>query len=71
MEHIGHSKDKRASDILRCMEGEYAYYVDHDKRRAEELLNDAIRINSNKEYAKRALQRIYRITGDKAKADKI
>ncbi len=71
MEQIQKSKDKRAYDILRCMEGEYAFYVNHDQKRAEDLLNEAIHINSNKEYAKRALQRIYRITGNKAKDEKV
>lgn len=71
MDQICNSKDKRAPEIFRCMEGEYAFYVDHNKTRAEELLVEAIHLNNNKEYAKRALQRIYKITGDIGKANKL
>lgn len=68
MLHIRNSKDKRAVEIFRCMEGEYAFYVEHDKSKAEDLINDAILLNSNKEYAKRALHRIYKITGRQDKS---
>lgn len=57
------SPDVKADDILRCMHGEFAFYVKGDFDKANELLLEAINLNDNKSYPKKSLLEIYRKKG--------
>ena len=57
------NKDTRALDVFRCMEGEYAYYVNGNFSDAIRILNEAKKINENKLYPMKALLSIYRREG--------
>lgn len=50
----------KAADMLRCMTGEYAYYVENDYEKAKRILLDAIERNENKSYPKKSLREISR-----------
>lgn len=52
--------DHKAEDMVRCMVGEYAYYVKNDFNKARQLLLDAIQFNENKNYPKKSLREIYK-----------
>lgn len=57
------SPDIKSVDILRCMKGEYAYYVDSNLKLANDVLLEAIQLNENKNYPKKSLSEIYRKEG--------
>lgn len=57
------SGDIKAEDIYRCMEGEFAYYVENNLEKANDILLEAIRLNENKNYPKRSLLEIYKKDG--------
>ena len=50
----------KAADMLRCMTGEYAYYVENDYEKAKRTLLDAINRNENKSFPKKSLREISR-----------
>lgn len=58
MEVMRARKEKKAVDFFRCMEGEYAYYINGDYEEAINILNQAKRLNENSEYPERAIKRI-------------
>ncbi len=53
----------KSDDILRCMKGEYAYYVESNLESANAILLEAIQLNENKNYPKKSLSEIYRREG--------
>lgn len=57
------SPDIKADDILRCMQGEFAYYIENNVNKATEILLEAIQLNQNKSYPKKILLEIYRLEG--------
>jgi tetratricopeptide (TPR) repeat protein len=57
------SPDVKSDDILSCMEGEFAYYVENDFEKANDILLEATKINKNKSYPKKSLLEIYRKEG--------
>lgn len=63
MEAVKSSADVKSEDILRCMQGEYAYYIEHKFEKANEILLEAISLNQNKNYPKKSLMEIYRKKG--------
>jgi len=63
MQSIESSPDFKSDDILRCMKGEFAYYVDNNIKLANEILLEAIQLNENKNYPKKSLSDIYRREG--------
>lgn len=63
MEAVESSPDIKSEDILRCMQGEYAYYIENDFNKANDTLLEAIKINRNKNYPKKSLLEIYRKRG--------
>ena len=52
--------DRKAEDMVRCMKGEYAYYVKNDYGASCSLLLDAIQQNVNTKYPKKSLREICR-----------
>ena len=52
--------DHKAEDMVRCMKGEYAYYVRNDLNRARLLLLEAVQLNENKNYPKKSLWEVYK-----------
>lgn len=63
IEQARRNKDKRASDVLRCMEGEYEYYINGNFSIAENYLREASKLNVNPLYPLKALLIIYRKEG--------
>lgn len=63
MEAVKSSSDVKSEDLLRCIHGEYAYYIEHDFEKANEILLEAISLNQNKNYPKKSLLEIYRKKG--------
>lgn len=63
MDAIKFSPDIKSDDILSCMQGEYAYYIEGDFEKANEILLEAIKINQNKNYPQKSLIEIYRKEG--------
>jgi tetratricopeptide (TPR) repeat protein len=63
MDAVKFSPDTKSNDILSCMQGEYAYYVERDFKKAEEILCEAINVNHNKSYPQKSLSEIYRNEG--------
>lgn len=63
MKSVKSSPDIKADDILRCMNGEYAYNIDSNIKEATEILLEAIKLNQNKNYPKKILLEIYRKEG--------
>ena len=61
MTAVESSPDIKADDILRCMKGEYFYYVEDNFKKANDILLEAIRLNQNKSYPKKSLLEIYKI----------
>ena len=55
------SPDIKSDDILRCMQGEFTYYIENDFKKANEILLEAIKINQNKSYPKKSLLEIYKM----------
>ena len=64
MSAVKNSSDIKAEDIYRCMEGEYAFYIEDEFERANEILLEAIKLNENKSYPKRSLLGIYKKNGN-------
>lgn len=64
MSAVKNSSDIKAEDIYRCMEGEYAFYIEDEFERANEILLEAIKLNENKNYPKRSLLGIYKKNGN-------
>ena len=54
------SMSPKATDMLRCMKGEYEYYVKNNLDAATEILLEACDRNENKKYPKRSLFEIYK-----------
>jgi tetratricopeptide (TPR) repeat protein len=52
--------DHKAEDMVRCMKGEFAYYVKNDLNRARLLLLEAVQLNENKNYPKKSLWEVYK-----------
>lgn len=63
MNAVGLSPDIKSEDILRCMKGEYAYYVESNLKLANEILLEAIKLNENKNYPTKSLSEIFRKEG--------
>ena len=63
IEEVERSNHSKATDVCRCMQGEYSYYVEHDIQKAISILNEALKINENKMYPKKSLLEIYRRQG--------
>lgn len=63
MNAVESSPDIKSDDILRCMKGEYAYYVESNIEKANEILLEAISLNDNKNYPKKSLSEIYKKEG--------
>lgn len=59
MENAKSNPDTRANDVLKCMKGEYAYWVKHEFSEAVEILTEAERTNQNRRYPLKALLLIY------------
>lgn len=60
IESMKGSMSTKAADMLRCMEGEYEYYVNGDINKAKEILLYAVDCNENKKYPIRSLREIYK-----------
>lgn len=60
MNAVESNPDIKSDDILRCMKGEYAYYVESNLDLANDILLEAIQLNENKNYPKKSLSVIYR-----------
>ncbi len=63
MNAVESNPDIKSDDILRCMKGEYAYYVESNLDLANDILLEAIQLNENKNYPKKSLSEIYRKEG--------
>ncbi|MEZ4874761.1 MAG: TIR domain-containing protein [Flavobacteriaceae bacterium] len=63
MSAVESNPDTKSDDILRCMKGEYAYYVESNLRSSNDILLEAIQLNDNKNYPKKSLSEIYRKEG--------
>lgn len=63
MNAVEKSPDVKADDILRCMQGELAFYVENNFEKANDILLEAIRLNDNKNYPKKSLLEIYKRNG--------
>lgn len=63
MNAVESNPDIKSDDILRCMKGEYAYYVESNLKLANDILLEAIQLNDNKNYPKKSLSEIYRKEG--------
>lgn len=63
MNAVESNPDIKSEDILRCMKGEYAYYVESNLELANDILLEAIQLNENKNYPKKSLSEIYRKEG--------
>ncbi|WP_127018807.1 toll/interleukin-1 receptor domain-containing protein [Flagellimonas beolgyonensis] len=63
IDSMASSSDIKAEDILNCMRGEFAYYIEKNFEKANSILLDAIKLNQNKSYPKKSLQEIYKIEG--------
>lgn len=63
MNSVKSNPDIKSDDILRCMQGEYAYYVENDINKANEILLEAIKLNQNKNFPKKSLSEIYKNAG--------
>lgn len=63
MNAVESNPDIKSDDILRCMKGEYAYYVESNLDLANDILLEAIQLNENKNYPKKSLSVIYRKEG--------
>jgi tetratricopeptide (TPR) repeat protein len=63
MNSVKSNPDIKSDDILRCMQGEYAYYIEKNIDKANEILLEAIKLNHNKNYPKKSLSEIYKIAG--------
>lgn len=63
MNAVESNPDIKSDDILRCMKGEYAYYVESNLYLANDILLEAIQLNENKNYPKKSLSEIYRKEG--------
>ena len=63
MSAVESNPDIKSDDILRCMKGEYAYYVESNLELANDILLEAIQLNDNKNYPKKSLSEIYRKEG--------
>lgn len=63
MNAVESNPDIKSDDILRCMKGEYAYYVKSNFDLANNILLEAIQLNENKNYPKKSLSEIYRKEG--------
>lgn len=63
MNAIESSPDVKSEDILRCIQGEYAFYVEGDFEKANEILLEAVSLNQNRIYPKKSLLEIYRKKG--------
>ncbi len=60
IERANEMSDPRVDDVVRCMEGEKAYYVDDNIEKAEKILQEATRINKNKRFPLKSLLAIYK-----------
>jgi len=60
--NIERSYDFKANEIHNVMKGEYEFYVKKDISKAINILNDCVRINSNKHFPIKALKDIYNKT---------
>lgn len=60
LENAAKSLDKKAPDILREMNAEFSYYIQGHKYEAIDMLNEALKMNSNNYFAFRALTEIYK-----------
>lgn len=60
LENAAKSLDKKAPDILREMNAEFSYYIQGHKHEAIDMLNEALKMNSNNYFAFRALTEIYK-----------
>lgn len=63
MEAAAKNADPRAGDVLRCMKGEYAFWVEKDLAKAERLLEEAANMNENKRFPLKALIPMYKKRG--------
>lgn len=63
MNAVESNPDIKSDDILRCMKGEYAYYVESNLELANDILLEAIQLNDNKNYPQKSLSEIYRKEG--------
>lgn len=68
---VERSNHTKATDVCRCMQGEYAYYVKHKLDKSIFILKDALNINENKMYPKKSLLEIYRRQGMTAAAKEL
>lgn len=60
LDTVKSSFHKKSADIYRTMDGEYQYYVKSNMAKAIELLNLALKLDKNKNYALRSLKEIYK-----------
>ena len=60
MKNMESSLSSKAEDMLRCMKGEFAYYVNKDIQSATQILLEASCKNENKSYPKKSLLEIYK-----------
>jgi tetratricopeptide (TPR) repeat protein len=63
MNSVRSSPDIKSQDILRCMTGDYEFYVNGNFEKANDILLEAIVLNQNKSYPKKLLAEIYRKKG--------
>lgn len=63
MKSVKLNPDIKSDDILRCMQGEYSYYIENNINKANEILLEAIKLNQNKNYPKKSLSEIYKNAG--------
>jgi tetratricopeptide (TPR) repeat protein len=58
LENIKKSPSSKGKDMIRCMEGEYEYYINDNLSKAMKILEDAIVLNENKVYPSIAIKLI-------------
>lgn len=58
MEQMSERRETKSKDFYKCMQGEYAYYIEHDYEKSMAILKNAQKNNENAEYPVRAMNRI-------------
>lgn len=71
MDEVKQNEAPKADDILRCMKGEYAFYVELNTLLAINTLRDAMAMNVNSIYPIKSLIEVYRRSGQAVAAEEL
>lgn len=71
MDEVKQNEAPKADDILRCMKGEYAFYVELNTMLAINILRDAMAVNVNSIYPIKSLIEVYRRSGQTVAAEEL